>query len=388
VTQQIHDDLIMSLAVHHDDIAKPANQLEAKPLIDADRPSIVSVDFHFDAVKAPEEEAVFALENDAMKHCHALVVAAAVALTALPASAQTYPSKPIKIMVSTSAGGATDIMARILGHHITIRTGQPHVIDNRAGASGNLAMEAVARAAPDGYTLGFANTGNITINPYLFKSMTFDPLNDLIPVGPIGTVPLFLVINSKVPAKTLAEFIAYAKANPDKVSYAGAGVGTTPDLTGGEFARRAGLDKLVVVPFRGTAPATAAVIGGEVEVTFVSMGPHIEFVRNGTLRVLAAATPSRRPYVPDVPTFAEAGFPAFEMSTWFSLFAPKGTPKEIVDQLNLYTREVQAEPEARKRLEATFIDPLALTQGDFAALVKADAVKYERIVREQGIKLE
>ena len=218
--------------------------------------------------------------------------------------------------------------------------------------------------------------------------MTFDPFNDLVPVGPVGTVPLFLVINSKVPAKTLAEFIAYAKANPDKVSYAGAGVGTTPDLTGGEFARRAGLDKLVVVPFRGTAPATAAVIGGEVQVTFVSMGPHIEFVRNGTLRVLAAATPSRRPYVPDVPTFAEVGFPAFEMSTWFSLFAPKGTPKEIVDQLNLYTREVQADPEARKRLEATFIDPLALTQGEFAALVKADAVKYERIVREQGIKLE
>ena len=319
---------------------------------------------------------------------YALVVAAAVALSALPARAQNYPSKPIKIVVSTSAGGATDILARVLGHHITTKTGQPHVIDNRAGASGNLAMEAVARAAPDGYTLGFANTGNITINPYLFKSMSFDPLNELIPVGPVGTVPLFLVINGKLPAKTLAEFIAYAKANPDKVSYAGAGVGTTPDLTGGEFARRAGLDKLVVVPFRGTAPATAAVIGGEVQVTFVSMGPHIEFVRNGTLRVLAAATPARRPYVPDVPTFAEEGFPAFEMSTWFSLFAPKGTPKEIVDQLNLYTREVQAEPEARKRLEATFIDPLALTQSEFAALVKADAVKYERIVREQGIKLE
>jgi tripartite-type tricarboxylate transporter receptor subunit TctC len=327
------------------------------------------------------------MKHSCAKHSFALVVAAAVALSALPAPAQNYPSKPIKIVVSTSAGGATDIMARILGHHITTKTGQPHVIDNRAGASGNLAMEVVAKAAPDGYTLGFANTGNITINPYLFKSMSFDPLNDLIPVGPVGTVPLFLVINSKVPAKTLAEFIAYTKANPDKVSYAGAGVGTTPDLTGGEFARRAGL-KLVVVPFRGTAPAATAVIGGEVQMTFVSMGPHFEFVRNGTLRVLAAATPTRRPYVPDVPTFAEEGFPAFEMSTWFSLFAPKGTPKEIVDQLNLYTREVQAEPEARKRLEATFIDPLALTQSQFAALVKADAVKYERIVREQGIKLE
>src|SRR5215813_3719879 len=321
-----------------------------------------------------------------MKHLRLPAVTAAIALSALPAAAQIYPAKPIKIIVSTSAGGATDILARILGHHITTKTGQPHVIDNRAGASGNLAMEAVARAAPDGYTLGFANTGNITINPYLFKSISFDPLNDLVPVGPVGTVPLFLVINHKVPARTLAEFIAYAKVNPDKVSYAG--VGTTPDLTGGEFARRAGLDKLVVVPFRGTAPATAAVIGGEVQVTFVSMGPHIEFVRNGTLRVLAAATPARRPYVPDVPTFAEEGFPNFEMATWFSLFAPKGTPMAIVEQLNAYTREVQADPEARARLEATFVDPLVMTQAQFAAQVKADAVKYERIVREAGIKLE
>jgi tripartite-type tricarboxylate transporter receptor subunit TctC len=249
-------------------------------------------------------------------------------------------------------------------------------------------MEAVAKAVPDGYTLGFANTGNITINPYLFKSMAFDPLTGLVPVGPVGTVPLFLVINSKVPARTLNEFIAYAKANPDKVSYAAAGAGTTPDLTGGEFARRAGLDKLVFVPFRGTAPATAAVIGGDVQLTFVSMGPHFEFVRNGTLRVLAAATAQRRPYVPDVPTFAELGFPNFEMSTWFSMFAPKGTPREIVEQLNAYTRDVQQDPEARKRLEASFIDPLMLRQSEFAALVKADAVKYERIVREAGIKLE
>src|SRR5215510_9931049 len=154
-----------------------------------------------------------------MKYYCALVVAAAVALSTLPASAQNYPSKPIKIIVSTSAGGATDIMARILGHHITTKTGQPHVIDNRAGASGNLALDAVAKAAPDGYTLGFANTGNVTVNPYLFKNLTYDPLNDLVPVGAVGTVPLFLIMNPKVPATNLKEFIAYAKANADKVSY-------------------------------------------------------------------------------------------------------------------------------------------------------------------------
>jgi tripartite-type tricarboxylate transporter receptor subunit TctC len=326
--------------------------------------------------------------DSAMKIVQTLAVVVFAALGIGPGFADNYPTKPIKIIVSTSPGGITDILARILGHHITNKTGQPHVIDNRVGASGNLAMDSVAKAAPDGYTLGFANTGNIVVNPYLFKSMPFDPLNDLVPVGPTGTVPLFLVMNSKVPATNLQEFIAYAKANPGKVNYAGAGTGLTPDLAGGEFARRAGLDKLVFVPFRGTGPATAAVIGGEVQVTFVSMGPHIEFVRNGTLRVLAAATPKRMPYVADVPTFAELGFPGLEASTWFSLFAPRGTPKDIVEQLNGYTRSLYDDPESRKRIETAYVDPLILTQPEFAALVKADAVKWERIVREAGIKLD
>ena len=317
-----------------------------------------------------------------------LVLAALIALGAAPAAAQTYPAKPIKIIVSTSPGGITDIAARILGAHITTRTGQPVVIDHRAGASGNLALDAVAKATPDGYTLGFANTGNVTVNPFLFKNMTFDPLNDLIPVGAVGTVPLFLVMNPKVPANTLHEFIAHAKANPDKISYAAAGAGTTPDLTGGEFARRAGLDKLVFVPFRGTAPAAVAVMGGDVQITFVSMGPYLAHVRAGTLRVLAAATPRRMPYVPEVPTFAEEGFSGFEMSTWFALFAPSGTPKEIVETLNGFTRSLYDDPDSKKRLDAQFFDPLVLTQPEFAALVKADAVKWERIVRESGIKME
>ena len=224
-----------------------------------------------------------------------LLAVAALAI-ATPVSAQNYPAKPIKIIVSTSPAGITDILARILGQFITAKTGQPHVIDNRAGASGNLAMDAVAKAPPDGYTLGFANTGNITVNPYLFTHMTYDPLNDLLPVGPVGTVPLFLVMNPSVPAKNLKEFIAYAKANPDKVSYAAAGAGTTPDLTGGEFARRARLDKLVFVPFRGTAPAATAVLQGVAQITFVSLGPSLQNIESGKLRVLAAATPARMPY--------------------------------------------------------------------------------------------
>src|SRR5262249_15227561 len=230
-------------------------------------------------------------------------------------------------------------------------------------------------------------TGNVVINPYLFRTMTYDPFNDLVPVAPFGTVPLFLVVNGKVPVKNLKEFIAYAKAEPDRISYASAGVGTTPDLAAVEFGRRAGL-KLVMVPFRGTGPATTAVIGGDVQVTLASVGPHIEFVRNGPLRLLRAATPKRVPYLPDVPTFAEQDFPDFEASTWFALFAPHGTPAPIVNQLNGYARELAQDADAKKRLDANFVEPLSMTAAEFAALVKADAARWERIVKESGIKLD
>ena len=317
----------------------------------------------------------------------AIVSLLLVALFAYPAAAQIYPVRPIKIIVSTSPGGVTDLTARILGQHITTKTGQTVVIENRPGASGNIAMEAVAKAPADGYTLGVANTGNIVINPYLFPSMPYDPLKDLIPVGLLGTVPLFLVINSNVPAKSLQEFVAYTKANPDKISYASAGAGTTPDIAALEFGRRAGL-KFVMVPFRGTGPAVQAVLGGDVQVTFVSMGPHIEFVERGKLRVLGAATRERASYLPDVPTFAEQGFLGFETSTWFALFAPSRTPGHIVEQLNGYTRSMQDDPDLKRRLEANFVARAVVNAPDFAAYVHGDAAKWERIVKENDIKLE
>jgi tripartite-type tricarboxylate transporter receptor subunit TctC len=322
-----------------------------------------------------------------MKALALILLAVAVGLGLAPAAAQMYPVKPVKIIVSTSPGGVTDLAARILGQHITAKTGQTVVIENRAGASGNIAMDAVAKSPADGYTLGVANTGNIVINPYLFPSMPYDPLKDLAPVGLLGTVPLFLIVNSNVPAKTLQEFIAYTKANPDKISYASAGAGTTPDLAAHEFARRAGL-KFVMVPFRGTGPAVQAVLGGDVQVTFVSMGPHIEFVERGKLRVLAAATPARASYLPETPTFGEQGFPGFETSTWFALFAPRDTPGHIIEQLNGYTRTMQEDPDLKRRLEANFVDRAVMSAKDFAVAVRSDAAKWERIVRENNIKLE
>jgi tripartite-type tricarboxylate transporter receptor subunit TctC len=315
--------------------------------------------------------------------CALAIIAAAI--VAGPVSAQNYPGKPIRIVVSTSAGGVTDLTARILGNYITGKTGQTVVVDNRAGAGGNIAMDAVAKSAPDGYTLGVANTGNIVINPYLYRYMPYDPLNDLVPVAPIGMVPLFLIVNAKVPAKNLQEFVAYAKR--EKISYGSAGVGTTPHLAADAFVRRAGLD-MVHVPYRGSAPATMDVIGGNIPMTFVSMGPHIEFVHKGAIRVLGVATPKRAPYLPDVPTFAEQGFAGFEATTWFALFAPRGTPKEIVDQLNGYARALYDDPASKSRLEANFVDPMLMNADQFGALVKADAARWEKIVKEAGVKLD
>jgi tripartite-type tricarboxylate transporter receptor subunit TctC len=248
-------------------------------------------------------------------------------------------------------------------------------------------MEDVAKANPDGYTLGFANTGNIVVNPVLYRHMTFDPLTALVPIAPVGTVPLFLVTNTIIPPTTLKDFITYVKANPDKVSYAAAGAGTTPDLTAHEFARRAGLS-LVFVPFHGTAPAVTALLGNDVQFTFVSIGPHIQLLREGKLRVLAAATAQRAPYLPDVPTFGEQGFPGLETTTWFALFAPHGTQPAIIDQLNGYVRELAQDAEVKKRLEGNFMQLLPLTASEFADLVKADAAKWAQIVRQAGVTLD
>jgi tripartite-type tricarboxylate transporter receptor subunit TctC len=314
-----------------------------------------------------------------------LVCVADLALA--PARAETYPARPIRVIVSTSAGGVTDLCARILGGFITARTGQPVVVDNKSGAGGNLAMDMVAKAAPDGYTLGVANTGNIVINPYLYSHMPYDPLADLAPVGSLGRVPLFLVVNGKVPAHTLQEFVAYAKAAPGKLSYASAGTGTTPHLAADEFIRRAGLN-IVHVPYRGSAPGVMDVIAGNIAMTFISTGPHMAFVRRGDLRVLAVAADRRLPYLPDVPTFAEQGFPDFAVSTWFAVFAPRATPPEIVAQLNGYVRGLVADSDSRQRLEGNFVDPTPLTTAQFADEVKSDAAKWERIVRASGAKVD
>jgi tripartite-type tricarboxylate transporter receptor subunit TctC len=314
-----------------------------------------------------------------------LIAVAALGAAAWPALADDYPAKPIRIIVSTSAGGITDLAARVVGKHITDKTGQTVVIDNRAGGGGNIAMEAVARSAPDGYTFGLANTGNIVINPFLYKHMSYNPLTELTPVGVVGTVPLSIVVNGTLPVHTLKEFVEWAKARPGKVNYGSAGVGTTPHLAADAFNRRAKLD-MVHVPYRGSTPATMAVLSGEVPMTFVSIGQHKQLVADGKLRVLAVANDKRVPYLPGVPTFEEEGYPGFFAGTWFAVFAPAGTPQDIIDKVNGYIRDLPANPATRKVLDAAFLDPMPMTAPQFAAQVKKDAAHWEKIVRDSGVK--
>lgn len=314
-------------------------------------------------------------------------VAALVGVLAQPAAAQDYPSKPVRIVVPVAPGGITDIVARAAGDFIARKSGQPVVIENRTGAGGNIGSETVAKSAPDGYTLGVIATTQIAINPFVFKKMSYDPLNDLVPVAPIGEAPQFLVINAKVPATTLKDFIAYARKEAGKLNYVSLGPGSTVHLGGVQFTRLAQVE-MQPVQYRGAAPGISDLVAGNVHLISVGIAPVKSLVEGGMLRVLAAGTRKRVSYLPDIPTAAEAGLPGYEVTTWFALFAPKGTPRPIVEWLNGAIREMNADQTSARRLTDVNIDPMSMGVDEFAALVKADATRWERIIRDAGLKPE
>jgi len=315
------------------------------------------------------------------------VLAALSIAPALAAAAQDYPAKPIRIIVPVAPGGITDIAARAAGDYIARKSGQTVVIENRTGAGGNIGSEAVAKSAPDGYTLGVIATTQIAINPFVFKKLSYDPLTDLVPVAPIGEAPQFLVSTAKVPAKTLPEFIAFARKETGKLNYVSLGPGSTVSLGGEQFARLAKVD-MQPVQYRGAAPGISDLVAGNVHLISVGIAPVKSLVEAGMLRVLAVGTPKRMSYLPDIPTAAEAGLPGYEVTTWFALFAPKGTPRPILEWLNAAVREMNADQEAARRLTDVNIDPMSMTVDEFGAQVKADAARWERIIRDAGVKPE
>ncbi len=312
----------------------------------------------------------------------AFLLAFAPATVAL---AQSYPSRPVRVLVPASAGGVTDVVARIAAKYLSDQLHQPFVVENRDGAGGNIATNEVAKAPPDGYTIGIVASGNVVINPYLYKSMPFDAKNDLVPVAAIAEAPQVVAINKDVPANTLADLIALAKAKPNTLSYASAGVGTTMHLAGDQLARLAGI-QLVHVPYRGASPAVIDIVSGAVQIIPVSAGPIISFVRDGKIRVLAAASKHRLRYFPDVPTSAEAGLPGYEMTTWFGIVAPHGTPDAIVQQLHTAVADMLNDPASRKLLEDSFLDVLPMTQPQFADFVAGEFSTWEKVVRDAGLQ--
>ena len=321
-----------------------------------------------------------------MKPQTALVLAAvALGLAPSPAAAQNYPAKPITLVVPFAPGGVTDIMARIAAQHINTQSGQPVVVENRPGASGNIGTRSVARAAPDGYTLGLVTSNLLITNPSFFAEMGFDPVNDLIPVGAIGQFPQLLVTNDQVPAKTLREFIDLAKASADKLSYGSAGRGSTSYLAVHTFAFLAGI-KLLHVPYRGMAPALVDLLAGRLQIFGAGLAVVNDHLPAGKLRVLAVGSQQRIPQLPDVPTGEQAGVTGYESNSWSGIVVPKNTPREIVTRLNGYLASIATDPDARKQLENVFINPMTNTPEQLAKAIFQERESWDKL-RASGIDL-
>jgi tripartite-type tricarboxylate transporter receptor subunit TctC len=314
------------------------------------------------------------------------IAAIACALIApRPATADDYPTKPIHLLIPTAAGGLMDVAARIAADYLGKAMGQRLIIENRPGSGGNLGIEAVVKAEPDGYTLGLIQIGNVAINPYVYLDMPFDPLNDVIPVAPVTSSAILVVENAAVPANNLQEFIALAKKEPGKLAYGSAGPGTAPHLAGEMFKSTAGVD-LLHVPYRGAGPAVNDTIGGHVQLTFVGWGAVRGPVEAGRLKVLAVAQPKRIAAAPNLPTAAEAGLPGYEFVTWFGVVAPKGTPQPIIDKLVKNIHAMQDDPEVVRTLGESGLEPLKESPQEFGARMRRDHDRFRDIVKAAGLK--
>jgi tripartite-type tricarboxylate transporter receptor subunit TctC len=319
---------------------------------------------------------------------HSAGAALLLGLVAGPAFAQgDYPNRAIRMVVDTSPGGLTDILGRMAAEGLARELGRQVVVENKAGASGNVAIEFVVKSPPDGYTLMICAGGNLVIKPFLEHSLAFDPLSDLVPVFNVAEAPHILVVPGTLPVRDLSEFIAYARASPGKIYYGSAGTGSPPHLAVDQFARLAGL-KLVHVPYKGVGPALPDLVAGRLQVMSMSYGSAKPHLKSGALKALAAGSKRRLAGLPEVPTSAEAGLPGWEMSAWFGVFAPKDTSPEIVRLLNEKLQQLIEDPKSKQRLAEIGAEPLGGPASAFAERVRADYRYWGQVVRDSGIKLE
>jgi tripartite-type tricarboxylate transporter receptor subunit TctC len=316
-----------------------------------------------------------------------LPAGALVALTIIaPAHAQSYPTKPIRFIVPFAPGGGSDIIARVLAPHMSERLGQQMIIDNRPGAGTIIGAEIAAKAPPDGYALFLGITGTMAINPSMYRKLPYDPVRDFAAVALVGTGPNVLVVHPALPAKSIRELIAIAKAHPGKLSYASAGTGGAPHLAGELFKSMAGID-MVHIPYKGAAPATTDLLAGQVQVMFAGMGAALQFIKAGRLRALGVAGARRSRALPDVPAIAEY-LKGFEASTWFGVFAPAGTPQLIIKRLHADLAQIAALPAVEQQLAGQGYEPLSSTPEELGAYVKSEIAKWAKVIRDAKIPRE
>jgi tripartite-type tricarboxylate transporter receptor subunit TctC len=313
----------------------------------------------------------------------------AVGAAALPAMScdpgvQRYPSRPVRLVVGYAPGGTTDIAARLIGQWLSDRLGRQFIIENQPGANGIIATEAVVRAPADGYTLLMVNS-SLTINATLYEKLNFVFVRDIAPVASVLSVPNLMMVHPLFPARSVPEFISYAKANPGKVNYGSSGIGSGPYVAAEMFKMMAGID-LVPVQYRGTGPMLTDLLGGQLQVTFADMPPSVEHVRTGRLRALAVTTSKRTELLPELPTVAEF-LPGYDADSWFGVGAPHNTPIEIIEKLNRETNAVLASPVMKARLADLGATPMPMTPADFGKLIADETEKWAKVIRAANIKL-
>jgi tripartite-type tricarboxylate transporter receptor subunit TctC len=303
-----------------------------------------------------------------------------------PAAAQAWPARPIRLVVTFAAGGGADFAGRTVGARLAEQLGQSVLVDNRAGGGGLIGNDIVAKAPPDGYTLLLGAAGPMVVAPHLYPSVPYDPVKDLVPVAHIASTPFVLTVSPGVAANTLAELIAFAKANPGKLTYGSSGTGGTPHLAGELFTRMAGVN-MVHAPYKGLAPAINDLLGGHIQVLFADTGLVLPHIKAGKLKALAVTGTRRTPLLPDLPTVPEAGLPSYSAGSWYGFLAPAGTPADVMNRLNAEVRTALGHPELQKQLGTQGMEPLAMSREQFAALLREDFDKWGKLIREANIKL-
>ena len=320
-----------------------------------------------------------------------LTAAIALSIAALPgnpaAQSQTYPAKPVRIIVPFSPGGGTDIVARTVAPKLADRFGHQVVVDNRVGAAGAIGAEITVKSPPDGYTLMVGSTSEIGIGPSLYTKLPYDVLRDLVPVTPLAATPMVLVVHPSMPVKTAKDLVALARARPGQINYGSAGAGSGAHMAAELFRYLTKAD-IVHVPYKGVAPAMADVIGGQVQVLFTTLPSATAFIKAGRLKALGVASPQRASSMPELATMAESGVPGYEVEYWYGFFAPAATPKDILARIHADTAEVLRLPDVIANFAKQGLDPIKKTQDQFAAFVKADIEKWAVVVKASGTKVD